>query len=83
MNDYIQIEHNQHGVPSTRPCWEGLRSTGWMYGLKAVVGTVTTAAPHSTAWQRFLPEGPLVRVTRFKQPGTLEGDRNLSLNPKP
>ena len=37
----------------------GLRAPGWRYGLKAAVGTVRTAAPHTTAWQRFLPDGPL------------------------
>ncbi|ACO64762.1 predicted protein [Micromonas commoda] len=37
----------------------GLRAAGWRYGLKAAVGTVTTDEPHVTAWQRFLPSGPL------------------------
>ena len=37
----------------------GLRAAGWRYGLKAAVGTVATEEPHGTAWQRFLPTGPL------------------------
>ena len=37
----------------------GLRAAGWRYGLKAAVGTVATDEPHGTAWQRFLPTGPL------------------------
>jgi 2-octaprenylphenol hydroxylase len=38
----------------------GIRSSGWQYGQKAVVTTVTTEYPHQqTAWQRFLPAGPL------------------------
>jgi ubiquinone biosynthesis monooxygenase Coq6 len=37
----------------------GLHSWGWGYGQRAVVATVKVAAPHSTAWQRFLPNGPL------------------------
>lgn len=33
---------------------------GWDYGQKAVVANVATAEPHQeTAWQRFLPTGPL------------------------
>ncbi|GFR49857.1 hypothetical protein Agub_g11958 [Astrephomene gubernaculifera] len=37
----------------------GLRTWGWSYGQRGVVATVTTAEPSSTAWQRFLPTGPL------------------------
>lgn len=33
---------------------------GWMYDQHAVVAAVTTEQPHAdTAWQRFLPDGPL------------------------
>lgn len=32
---------------------------GWDYDQRAVVATVETDTPHSTAWQRFLPEGPV------------------------
>ncbi len=35
-------------------------SQGWSYQQSAIVCTVTTEHPHQyTAWQRFLPEGPL------------------------
>lgn len=36
------------------------RTREWDYGHRAVVATVQVAHPHeSTAWQRFLPSGPL------------------------
>lgn len=38
----------------------GIESRGWSYRQQAIVATVTTALPHrATAWQRFLPTGPL------------------------
>ncbi len=38
----------------------GIDTSGWEYGQKAVVANVRTAEPHQeTAWQRFLPTGPL------------------------
>jgi len=38
----------------------GITTSGWSYGQKAIVATVTTELSHqATAWQRFLPEGPL------------------------
>ena len=40
--------------------WAGIKTHGWDYQQSAVVCTVTTEKPHQhTAWQRFLPEGPL------------------------
>lgn len=40
--------------------WAGIGSHGWMYDHKALVATVRTERPHQfTAWQRFLPTGPL------------------------
>lgn len=36
-----------------------LRTVQWMYNQKGLVATVRTAEPHATAWQRFLPTGPL------------------------
>ncbi len=36
-----------------------LRTVQWMYDQKGLVATVRTAEPHATAWQRFLPTGPL------------------------
>lgn len=38
----------------------GIDTTGWPYDQTAVVATVQTSRPHQdTAWQVFLPEGPL------------------------
>ncbi|HEY6130417.1 MAG TPA: UbiH/UbiF/VisC/COQ6 family ubiquinone biosynthesis hydroxylase, partial [Halioglobus sp.] len=38
----------------------GFRSREWDYGHRAIVCTVELARPHEdTAWQRFLPSGPL------------------------
>lgn len=38
----------------------GIAISGWEYGQTAVVAHVRTAEPHqATAWQRFLPDGPL------------------------
>lgn len=38
----------------------GIATRGWSYAQKGVVATVKTTLPHrDTAWQRFLPSGPL------------------------
>lgn len=38
----------------------GIATRGWAYEQKAVVATVTTGKSHrQTAWQRFMPDGPL------------------------
>lgn len=38
----------------------GIKTRGWQYDQKAVVATVQTRCSHQeTAWQRFLPDGPL------------------------
>ncbi|KAF6266343.1 flavin-dependent monooxygenase [Scenedesmus sp. NREL 46B-D3] len=37
----------------------GLRTVGWGYNQRGLVATVATAEPSDTAWQRFLPTGPL------------------------
>lgn len=38
----------------------GITTRGWSYVQKGVVATVKTSLPHrDTAWQRFLPRGPL------------------------
>jgi 2-polyprenyl-6-methoxyphenol hydroxylase-like FAD-dependent oxidoreductase len=40
------------------PCAD-LRTFSWSYHQRGLVATVRTDAPNSTAWQRFLPTGPL------------------------
>jgi 2-octaprenylphenol hydroxylase len=38
----------------------GIGRAGWAYGQTAVVAHLRTARPHAhTAWQRFLPDGPI------------------------
>ena len=38
----------------------GIETQGWLYDQHAVVATVTTSLGHQhTAWQRFMPDGPL------------------------
>ncbi len=40
--------------------WAGIKTRGWNYQQHAVVCTITTEKSHQlTAWQRFLPTGPL------------------------
>ncbi len=48
------------GANSRLRDWVGFRTREWDYHHHAIVCTVETAQPHcATAWQRFLPEGPL------------------------
>lgn len=37
----------------------GLRTISWPYHQRGLVATVATTTPNDTAWQRFLPTGPL------------------------
>jgi len=44
------------------PCrrFMGIQTRGWSYGQRAVVSTIRTEGPHrQTAYQRFLPGGPI------------------------
>ena len=36
-----------------------LRTFSWSYAQRGLVASVATEAPNQTAWQRFLPGGPL------------------------
>jgi 2-octaprenylphenol hydroxylase len=48
------------GANSVVRNWLAIDSKGWSYDQSGIVCTVTTEHPHQqTAWQRFLPEGPL------------------------
>lgn len=55
-----QLVVGADGGNSTVRAMSGIPVSGWSYGQRAVVATVRTERPHRhTAWQRFLPEGPL------------------------
>lgn len=48
------------GAQSPLREWAGIQLKGWSYQQKGLVCTITTEHVHQhTAWQRFLPEGPL------------------------
>ncbi|OUR73196.1 FAD-binding protein [Methylophaga sp. 41_12_T18] len=48
------------GAQSLLRDWKAINTHGWDYQQSAIVCTVKTAKSHQyTAWQRFLPEGPL------------------------
>lgn len=47
------------GANSTIRQQAKIGSWGWQYDQKAVVATIKTDRNHETAWQRFLPTGPL------------------------
>lgn len=48
------------GAQSKVRQWAGIETGGWSYDQKGVVANVRTAESHQeTAWQRFLPTGPL------------------------
>ena len=48
------------GASSRARVLGGIEVRGWDYDQRAVVTTVATELPHRrTAWQRFLPDGPL------------------------
>lgn len=47
------------GAASRVRSLRGMSTWGWGYDQRAVVATVSMSAPHSTAWQRFLPSGPV------------------------
>ena len=48
------------GARSTVRELAAMKTRQWDYGHKAIVSTIRTEKPHQkTAWQRFLPEGPL------------------------
>jgi len=67
----------------------GITRAGWKYGQTAVVAHLRTERPHlRTAWQRFLPEGPLAllpleagRVSLVWTTSTAEAEELLALEP--
>ena len=57
----------------------GLATTHHDYGQRAVVAYVETELPHrDTAWQRFLPGGPLAFLPCTKPSGDAHGDGHAS-----
>jgi 2-polyprenylphenol 6-hydroxylase len=67
----------------------GISRAGWSYGQSAVIGHLRPERQHRhTAWQRFLPDGPLAllplrdgRVSLVWSTATSEADELLSLAP--
>ena len=55
-----QLVVGADGSKSVARSLAGIGQSGWAYGQTAVVAHLQTEQPHrSTAWQRFLPDGPL------------------------
>jgi 2-octaprenylphenol hydroxylase len=54
------------GAQSRVRTLQGISSREWDYGHTAIVATVRTEKPHQrTAWQRFLPQGPLAMLPMY------------------
>ena len=68
----------------------GIAAAGWSYEQRAVVATVATEQPHAdTAWQRFLPTGPLAFLPLYDGRCSIvwsttleEAERLLELTPE-
>jgi 2-octaprenylphenol hydroxylase len=66
----------------------GITRAGWAYGQSAVVAHLVSELPHrATAWQRFLPDGPLAllpldarRVSLVWSTATAEAEALLALD---
>jgi 2-polyprenylphenol 6-hydroxylase len=55
-----QLVVGADGGQSVARTLAGIGRSGWTYGQSAIVAHLSTAEPHrETAWQRFLPSGPL------------------------
>ena len=52
----------------------GISTKGWLYDQHALVATVKTAGHQATAWQRFMPKGPLAFL-----PLNTDADRDCSI----
>ncbi|MEX2366871.1 MAG: UbiH/UbiF/VisC/COQ6 family ubiquinone biosynthesis hydroxylase, partial [Pseudohongiellaceae bacterium] len=56
----------------------GFKTREWEYGHQAIVTTVSTEQPHEfTAWQRFMPTGPLAFLPLLV-PGAAAGGQHYS-----
>jgi 2-polyprenyl-6-methoxyphenol hydroxylase-like FAD-dependent oxidoreductase len=47
------------GAASQVRNFAGIPTVGWDYNQKGIVATVEHDSPNTTAWQRFLPSGPI------------------------
>ena len=58
---------------------------GWDYDQRGVVCTIRTDVPHTTAWQRFLPTGPVamlpVRRRRLSRCSVKQQDNTPHISP--
>jgi ubiquinone biosynthesis UbiH/UbiF/VisC/COQ6 family hydroxylase len=76
------------GADSPLREWAGIDTGGWSYPQRAIVCNVTTAKPHRrTAYQRFLPGGPLAflpladgRSSIVWSTGTAEAEELMALD---
>ena len=55
----LPVQVAADGAASTVRQAAGIGTWGWDYQQRAVVATIRTSSDHSTAFQRFLPTGPL------------------------
>jgi 2-octaprenylphenol hydroxylase len=60
--------------------WAGFKTREWDYGHQALVATIETTQGHqSTAWQRFMPEGPLALLPLTSSSQDMLKDRFCSI----
>lgn len=55
----LPLQVGADGANSPTRAAAGIGVWGWDYDQRGLVATIKTAEPHTTAWQRFLPTGPL------------------------
>ncbi|CAI9263787.1 unnamed protein product [Lactuca saligna] len=58
-NVYAKLVVGSDGNKSRVRELSGIKTTGWNYSQSAVICTVEHPSENSTAWQRFLPAGPI------------------------
>lgn len=74
------------GADSPLREWAGIDAGGWSYPQRSIVANVTTEKPHrGTAYQRFMPDGPLAflpladgRSSIVWSTGTAEADELMA-----
>ncbi|XP_010550835.1 PREDICTED: ubiquinone biosynthesis monooxygenase COQ6, mitochondrial isoform X2 [Tarenaya hassleriana] len=58
-NVYAKLVVGADGSKSRVRELAGIKTTGWNYSQNAIICTVEHAVENHTAWQRFLPNGPI------------------------